>query len=241
MMGAEDEELAEIVGRAESEELVEHWKITLCRTGFEPAAHGRIMLAALGATDEVVQRAHQPSRRGIGAMSGLFGLDGIEVAPPSVAIARPLGMQRLHRGIGTPQRCAVDHQALTESVEEIAGGGAVEPFAHRPDVHGDDAPAERVIEGSKLERRLRRVDRHEQAPRFAWIAPLAIDATLPAITDGAHAQLAEMPREFQARVAHPKAASFKAFTVEADSRIPGHRRTVGGVGVAVGPRESSVD
>ena len=71
-------------------------------------------------------------------------------------------MQRLHRRKGSPQRHAVDHQALTESVEELFGGGAVEPCAHRPDVEGDDASAERIVESAKLRRCLRRFDGHGQ-------------------------------------------------------------------------------
>ena len=85
------------------------------------------------------------------AVGVLLGLDGVEVAPPSVAIAAPLRMQRFHRNVRPPQRRPVDDQALAIAVEQVVGGGAAQAFAHSPDVRLDDAPAERIVEGLELE------------------------------------------------------------------------------------------
>ena len=79
-------------------------------------------------------------------MRVLLGRDGVEFAPPGVAIAAPLRMERLHRGVRPPQWDSIDHQALAIAVEQVVGVGAAQPLAHRPDVRVDDAAAERVIE-----------------------------------------------------------------------------------------------
>ena len=102
---------------------------------------------AAGPKDEGVERAHEEIRALRAAVGVLLGLDGVEVAPPGVAVAVPLRMQRLHCRMRPPQRRPVDDQALAIAVEEIVGRSAAQPFAHRPDVRLDYAAAERIVEG----------------------------------------------------------------------------------------------
>jgi hypothetical protein len=48
----------------------------------------------------------------------------------------------------------VNDQTLAVTVEQIIGGGAAQPLAHRPDMGVDDAPAERAVERLYLDLRL---------------------------------------------------------------------------------------
>ena len=45
----------------------------------------------------------------------------------------------------------MDDQPLAVAVEQIVCGRAAQPFAHRPDVRLDDAPAERIVERGEAE------------------------------------------------------------------------------------------
>src|SRR6266851_4235741 len=87
---AEAEKLAEIVGGAGGEEVVEHREVALLRPGHDPPAQRRAALAGLRPADELLERARQPFGVGLLATAELRGLDRVEVAPPSVAIAPPL-------------------------------------------------------------------------------------------------------------------------------------------------------
>ncbi len=96
--------------------------------------------------DQLAEGTSQQDHLVLVAAAKLRGLDGVEVAPPGVAVAAPLRMQRRHADEGAPQRHAGTHEALTEPVENRGGVGAAKSFAHDPHVQFDDLPAERAIE-----------------------------------------------------------------------------------------------
>jgi hypothetical protein len=143
--------MRKVVGSAGDEELSQNREITLFGSCLQAPAHRGVGFAAARPTDQVVQGAPQKIRPVGAAMDVLLRLDGVEVAPPGVAITMPLRMQRFHRNVRPQQRCPVDDQALAIAVEKLIGGGAAQPRAHSPDVRLDDAPAERIVEGLKLE------------------------------------------------------------------------------------------
>jgi len=64
----------------------------------------------------------------------------------------PLRMQSFHCAVGAPERYTMKNQPLAVAVEQIVGAGAVQPFAHRPDVRVNDAASERTVECLNLER-----------------------------------------------------------------------------------------
>ena len=77
----------------------------------------------------------------------LLRLDGVEVAPPGVAVAVPLRMQGLHRRMRPPKRRSMDDEALAIAVEQVVGAAPAQSLAHRPDMRLDDAPPELAVEG----------------------------------------------------------------------------------------------
>ena len=80
------------------------------------------------------------------AAAELRGLDSVEIAPPSVAVAAPLRVQRRHAYEGAPKRNSGAHKTLTESVEYRRSVRAPQSFAHYPRVQFDDLPAEPAVE-----------------------------------------------------------------------------------------------
>ena len=185
---AKSVESAEIIGAAVAEKLLEHRKIALLRAFHEAPAHPGIVLAGDRPLDQVLEGAGQPDQLMIGAMGVMLGLDRIEIAPPGVAIAAPLRMQRLHRRMRAPQRHAVDDEALAEAVEQLIGGGAAQALAHRPDMRLDDLMAERIVEALERERKLGRGARigiHEKT--FCCRFRLAFVASGAAIRGSAEA------------------------------------------------------
>jgi hypothetical protein len=69
-----------------------------------------------GPPDEIVEQAGQPYRFFATAVGVLLWLDGVEVAPPGVAIPVPPWMQHFHRDMPAPQLRSVDNQALAVAV-----------------------------------------------------------------------------------------------------------------------------
>jgi hypothetical protein len=80
------------------------------------------------------------------AAAKLPWLNGVEIAPPDVAVAAPLRMQGRHSYEGAPQRYAGGHQALAETVEKRSGGSTANSFLYHPRVQLDDLPSERAVE-----------------------------------------------------------------------------------------------
>ena len=76
----------------------------------------------------------------------LNGLNGVEVAPPSVGVASPLRMQCPHPGEAAPQWYTRSDKAPAETVEQLSGGDAAQSLAYRPDLQFDDLPPERSVE-----------------------------------------------------------------------------------------------
>ena len=143
---AVNENLREIIRSAQRVELLQNWEIALLRTVLDTPAQRGGVLAGASALHEGVEGARDKDPLILFAVGVILGLDGVEVAPPGVAIAIPLRMQRLHRGMRPPQRDSIDHQALAVAVKQMVGVGAAQPLAHRPDVRIDDPTAERVVE-----------------------------------------------------------------------------------------------
>src|SRR5271166_1401144 len=148
---AESVDKSDIVRRSESEELLEDGKVALFGAPFDSTAHDRVLLAGVRALDELVEGTAEEVRAFSAAVGVLLGSDGVEIAPPGVAVAAPLRMQSLHRGMRAPERGSVNDQPLAIAVEQFVGRRAAQAFAHRPDVRIDDALAERVVEGGKAE------------------------------------------------------------------------------------------
>ena len=86
----------------------------------------------------------------------LHGLNGVEVAPPDVAVSSPLRMQRAHPGKGAPQRHAGADEAPTQAVEQGGGIGAAQTLGDRPDMQFDDLLPERAVEAQRQRRLPRR-------------------------------------------------------------------------------------
>ena len=143
---AVNEELREIIRGALRVELLQNREIALLRTVLDAPAQRGGVLAGASALHQCVEGARGQKPLVLVAVGVILRLDGVEVAPPGVAIAIPLRMQRLHRGMRPPQRDPIDHQALTVAVKQMIGVGAAQSFAHRPDVGIDDPTAERVVE-----------------------------------------------------------------------------------------------
>ena len=140
---AEGVDCAHIVGGASRAKFLEDGKVVLLRPEFEPAAQKRIGFARLRAHDDGKERAVLPFRRS-GAARELLIMDGVEIAPPSIAVSAPLRMQRLGRHMRPKQGHAADNEALAITVEQLAGCRAAQPFAHRPNVEIDDASRPRI-------------------------------------------------------------------------------------------------
>ena len=96
--------------------------------------------------DQIAEGTIQQDLLVLVAAAKLRGLNGVEIAPPSVAVAAPLRMQCRHSYEGAPQRHAGAHEALTETIENRRGVGAANSFAYHPHVQFDDLPAERDVE-----------------------------------------------------------------------------------------------
>ena len=143
---AEGKELSKIIGRALLEEFVQDGEVALFRSSIEAAAHRRIVLAGIRSADQIIQRTAAPLRVVEIAARMLLRLDGVEVAPPQIAVSGPLRMQSLHSGLHAPQRHTVDHQLLAIAVEQLVGARAAQPLVNRPDIGGDNVAAERRLE-----------------------------------------------------------------------------------------------
>jgi hypothetical protein len=68
----------------------------------------------------------------------LLRLNGIEIAPPGVAVSAPLGMQCLHRRIAAPQRHAGRDEAAAKPVEQLGRRSAQETLTYSPYVQFDN-------------------------------------------------------------------------------------------------------
>ena len=145
------EEMREIVRGARGEELLQNREIALFGSCLQAPAHRGVVLAVVGPRDERIERAREEVRAFNAAMDVLLGLDGVEVAPPSVAIAAAIADAAFPSRRAPATAAPLDDQALAIAVEQLVGGGAAQACAHSPDVRLDDAPAERIVEGLKLE------------------------------------------------------------------------------------------
>jgi hypothetical protein len=143
---AEAEELREIVGRALAEEFIQDDKIALLGSRIEAPAHGRIVLAGIRPADQIVQRAAEPLRIAQIAACMLLRLNGVEVAPPQIAVGAPMRMQSLHAGLRAPKRHAMDHQPLAITIEQLIRTRTTQPLVNRPYMRIDDVAAERSVE-----------------------------------------------------------------------------------------------
>ncbi len=86
----------------------------------------------------------------------LPGLNGVEVAPPHVAVPGPLRVQCAHPGESTPQRHTGADEAPTQAVEQGGGIGAAQTLGDRPDMQFDDLLPERLVEAQRQGRHLGR-------------------------------------------------------------------------------------
>src|SRR6266404_2208620 len=86
-------------------------------------------------------------------------LNGMEITPPSITIAAPLGMQCPHSGEGAPQWHAGHDEPRAKTLEQLGGSGAAQSLAHCPDVQFDDLPPKRVVIADRRRRYLDRAGR----------------------------------------------------------------------------------
>ena len=124
---AEGVDRADVVGRAGGVKFDQRREIVVFRPQFQAAAQPRIGLARPRPHYDGIERALQPNLRLAASARVLLVMDGIQVAPPSVAVAAPLRVQGLGRDIGPHQRYACDHETLAIAVEQIAGRRATQP------------------------------------------------------------------------------------------------------------------
>src|SRR5260370_23860772 len=149
----ETDDLGEIVGSAGAGELFENRKIEERLRPRQPSTHipPRITVSATGfyLTDQIGERASQPNLAILVAALELRGLDRIEIAPPEIAVAAPLRMQRPHRRRGAPQREPAENTPLTEAIEQLGSGSTEQSLPHRPAVQLDDALPERGVKADR--------------------------------------------------------------------------------------------
>jgi hypothetical protein len=88
----EGEDLREIIRRPLTEEFVEHGKVALLRSGLDPAAHPRIVLAVVRTADEVIHWTAQPFRAGEVTARILLALVG------ETSARRSRSMEERHTG-----------------------------------------------------------------------------------------------------------------------------------------------
>src|SRR5205085_7107541 len=114
-------ELGEIIGSAGNGEPPQDRKIEpRFGAGEAPAQPGRG--ARLGATFGLADQGGERAVRnvllvGLAAFD-LSGLDDVEIALPSIAVARPLRMQSAHPGKGAPQWHAGTNEPAAQPVEQ---------------------------------------------------------------------------------------------------------------------------
>jgi len=170
---AKANDLGEIIGGTGGGELLELRKIELRRGSAEASAQIQPRIRRFGRgrrrscfaePDQVADRAVEHALLVFVAAFELRGLNGVEAAPPSVAIAAPLWMQGLHPGESAPQRHAGADEAPTEAVEQGFGVRPTQTLTDGPDVHFDDLLPERAVEAQRQRRHLRgaRPVKHER-------------------------------------------------------------------------------
>ncbi len=146
----EADDLHQIIGSAGGGEIFENGKIEQCLGSGEAPTQvlpGIFLLAGVfELPDQVAEGTVQQNLLVLVAAAKLRGLNGVEIAPPSIAVAAPLRMQCRHSYEGAPQRHAGAHEALTQTIENRRGIGAANSFAYHPHVQFDDLPAERDVE-----------------------------------------------------------------------------------------------
>src|SRR5262249_53009139 len=98
-----------------------------------------VTLATLCLANEVEESTLLPYRTGLAAVGPLLRLKRVRLAAPSIAVTRPLWMQRAHGHRTAPEPHAVSDQPLAETVEEIVCARAFQSGANSPTVHLDDA------------------------------------------------------------------------------------------------------
>src|SRR6185312_166923 len=161
----ERKDLREIIRGAGGVEFIEDGKIALRRRDQVPA-NARIGFSRLGQCQEMTHRAGRETGRiaARGVALELLFLDRGVLAPPSETVTRPLRMQRAHGGIAAPQFDAIRDELAAKAVEQLLNRRALQPFAHRPAMQVDNAPAERIVE--RLYRQRRLLLRNDGS--FAW-------------------------------------------------------------------------
>ena len=128
----------EIVGGAVAMKFDQRGKVSLVRSQREAAAQRGGRLPGAGALDQMKKRAAQPfGRRGFNARELLL-VHRIELAPPSVTVAGPLRMQCLRRDMAAQQAHPLFDETPAISVEQFAGGRAMQTGLHRPNMQVDD-------------------------------------------------------------------------------------------------------
>ena len=161
---AKADDLGEIIGGAGVGELLERGKIELRLGSLEttPQMQPRLRRFCrarrprLGEADQVAERAVKDELLVLVTAFELPGLNGVEIAPPHVAVPGPLRMQCAHPGKGAPQRHTGADEAPTQAIEQQSGVGAAQTLADGPDVHFDDLLPERAVEAQRQRRHLRR-------------------------------------------------------------------------------------
>src|SRR5439155_23648078 len=138
---AKADDLGEIIGGAGIGELLEQGKIELRLGSLETPPQMQPWLRrfcrarrrpCLGEADQVAERAVKDELLVLVTAFELPGLNGVEMAPPDVAVPGPLRMQCAHPREGAPQRHAGADEAPTQAVEQGGGIGAAQTLGARP-------------------------------------------------------------------------------------------------------------
>ncbi len=93
-----------------------------------------------------MHRLVEESRIVVRATLELLLLESGVLSPPREAVARPLRMQRPHRGVSAPQLDAVRDQLPAKAIEQLLDRCALQAFAQGPAMQLDDSPAEHIVE-----------------------------------------------------------------------------------------------
>src|SRR5260370_17630773 len=126
-MRTEADNLGEVISGAGAGELLEQRKIELSLGSGETPAQMQPRIWPFGRacrrprlaeTDQVADWAVEHALLILVAALELGGLNGVEAAPPGVAIAAPLRMQCAHPGEGAPHRPARAADALTHPIAQ---------------------------------------------------------------------------------------------------------------------------
>src|SRR5580692_4765738 len=124
---AKPHDLREIISGTAGGELFENRKIELRLRPGETPPQMPPLIGLFGRSAPPVheggKRAVEPNRAAVCGALEVPRFDGVEVAPPGVTVAAPLRMQRLHRGITSPQRHARCDEAPAETVEQLCCRG----------------------------------------------------------------------------------------------------------------------